>query len=199
MKKFASMCIALIIVFIMSVVYATTTFTAKLESNKSVIKAGEEVEVVLKLEGFTENEKGINVLLATIEYDKNIFEKLEENDIELLQFWNSPMYNSENGKIILEANEFIATSHNVLKMKLKVKENIAENTTTEVKVKEISASDSQTDIYVEDAVAVLQVEKINGDNANKNSLDNKMLIAVLSILGIVIIGSICIVFVKKKM
>ena len=199
MKKFASMCIALIIVFIMSVVYATTTFTAKLESNKSVIKAGEEVEVVLKLEGFTENEKGINVLLATIEYDKNIFEKLEENDIELLQFWNSPMYNSENGKIILEANEFIATSHNVLKMKLKVKENIAENTTTEVKVKEISASDSQTDIYVEDAVAVLQVEKINGDNANKNSLDNKMLIAVLSMLGIVIIGSICIVFVKKKM
>lgn len=199
MKKFASICIALIIVLIMSVVHATTTFTAKLESNKSVIKAGEEVEVVLKLEGFTENEKGINVLLGTIEYDKNIFEKLEENDIELLQFWNSPMYNSENGKIILEANEFIDTSHTVLKLKLKVKENIAENTTTEVKVKEISASDSQTDIYVEDAVAVLQVEKINGDNANGNSSDNKMLIAVLSILGIVIVGSICIVFVKKKM
>ena len=199
MKKFASICISLIIVFIMSTVYATTTFTAKLESNKSVIKAGEEVEVVLKLEGFTENEKGINVLLGTIDYDKNIFEKLEENDIELLQYWNSPMYNSENGKIILEANEFIDTSHNVLKIKLKVKENIEANTTTEVKVKEISASDSQTDIYVEDAVAVIQVEKTNGDNVNENSSDNKMLIAVLSILGIVIVGSICIVFVKKKM
>lgn len=199
MKKFASICIALIIVFIMSTVYATTTFTAKLESNKSVIKAGEEVEVVLKLEGFTENEKGINVLLGTIDYDKNIFEKLEENDIELLQYWNSPMYNSENGKIILEANEFIDTPHNVLKIKLKVKENIEANTTTEVKVKEISASDSQTDIYVEDAVAVIQVEKTNGDNVNENSSDNKMLIAVLSILGIVIVGSICIVFVKKKM
>lgn len=199
MKKFASICISLIIVFIMSTVYATTTFTAKLESNKSVIKAGEEVEVVLKLEGFTENEKGINVLLGTIDYDKNIFEKLEENDIELLQYWNSPMYNSENGKIILEANEFIDTSHNVLKIKLKVKENIEANTTTEVKVKEISASDSQTDIYVEDAVTVIQVEKTNGDNVNENSSDNKMLIAVLSILGIVIVGSICIVFVKKKM
>lgn len=199
MKKFASICIALIIVFIMSTVYATTTFTAKLESNKSVIKAGEEVEVVLKLEGFTENEKGINVLLGTIDYDKNIFEKLEENDIELLQYWNSPMYNSENGKIILEANEFIDTPHNVLKIKLKVKENIEANTTTEVKVKEISASDSQTDIYVEDAVAVIQVEKTNGDNVNENSSDNKILIAVLSILGIVIVGSICIVFVKKKM
>lgn len=197
MKKFASICIALIIVFIMSTVFATTTFTAKLESNKSVIKAGEEVEVVLKLEGFTENEKGINVLLGTIEYDKNIFEKLEDNNIELLQFWNSPMYNSENGKIILEANEFIDTSHNVLKIKLKVKENIGANTTTEVKVKEISASDGQTDIYVEDAAAAIQVEKTNGGNII--SSDNKMVIAVLSILGIVIVGSICIVFVKKKM
>ena len=47
MKKFASVCIALIIVFITSAVYATTTFTAKLETDKSVIKAGEELEIVL--------------------------------------------------------------------------------------------------------------------------------------------------------
>ena len=200
MKKFASVCIALIIVFITSAVYATTTFTAKLETDKSVIKAGEELEIVLKLENFTENEKGINVLIATLEYDKGIFEVVSENDISLVQFWNAPIYNSENGKIVMESNDFIDTSHNALKIKLKAKENIEENTTTEIKVKDISASDGETDIYVEDAVAVIQVEKLTEEeNANNNTNDNKILIMTLAILGIVIVGSVCIVIVKKKM
>ncbi len=200
MKKFASVCIALIIVFITSAVYATTTFTAKLETDKSVIKAGEELEIVLKLENFTENEKGINVLIATLEYDKGIFEVVSENDISLVQFWNAPIYNSENGKIVMESNDFIDTSHNALKIKLKVKENIEENTTTEIKVKDISASDGEKDIYVEDAVAVIQVEKLTEEEiANNNTNDNKILIMTLAILGIVIVGSVCIVIVKKKM
>lgn len=200
MKKITSICLSLIIIFITSVAYATTTFTAKLESDKLTVKAGEELEVVLKLEGFTENEKGTNVLLGTLEYDRNIFEKVEEDDIEILQYWNSPMYNSENGKLILEANEFINTPHNVLKIKFKVKDNIEENTSTEIRVKEISGSDSQVDILTDDAVAVLQVEKANlEDSTNENTSDNKMMIVILSILGIIIVGSICIVIVKKKM
>lgn len=200
MKKFTSLCIALIIVFITSAVYATTTFTAKLESDKSVVKAGEELEIVLKLENFTENEKGINVFLGTLDYDKNLFETVEEDDITVLRYWNSPMFNSQNGKVIVEANEFIDVPHNVLKIKLKAKENIEKNTTTEIKIKEISTSDGQTDIYVDDAVAVLQVEKVNAeDGNNKNTSDNKIMIMVLAILGIVIVGSICIVLVKKKM
>ena len=200
MKKITSICLSLIIIFITSVAYATTTFTAKLESNKLTVKAGEEVEIVLKLEDFTENEKGTNVLLGTLEYDRNIFEKIEDEDIEILQYWNSPMYNSENGKLILEANEFINTPHNVLKIKFKVKDNIEENTSTEIRVKEISGSDSQVDILTDDAVAVLQVEKANlEDSKNENTADNKMMIVILSILGIIIVGSICIVIVKKKM
>lgn len=200
MKKITSICLSLIIIFITSVAYATTTFTAKLESNKLTVKAGEEVEIVLKLEDFTENEKGTNVLLGTLEYDRNIFEKIEDEDIEILQYWNSPMYNSENGKLILEANEFINTPHNVLKIKFKVKDNIEENTSTEIRVKEISGSDSQVDILTDDAVAVLQVEKANlEDSTNENTSDNKMMIVILSILGIIIVGSICIVIVKKKM
>ena len=200
MKKITSICLSLIIIFITSVAYATTTFTAKLESDKLIVKAGEEVEIVLKLEDFTENEKGTNVLLGTLEYDRNIFEKIEDEDIEILQYWNSPMYNSENGKLILEANEFINTPHNVLKIKFKVKDNIEENTSTEIRVKEISGSDSQVDILTDDAVAVLQVEKANlEDSTNENTSDNKMMIVILSILGIIIVGSICIVIVKKKM
>ena len=200
MKKITSICVSLIIIFITSVAYATTTFTAKLESDKLTVKAGEEVEIVLKLEDFTENEKGTNVLLGTLEYDRNIFEKIEDEDIEILQYWNSPMYNSENGKLILEANEFINTPHNVLKIKFKVKDNIEENTSTEIRVKEISGSDSQVDILTDDAVAVLQVEKANlEDSTNENTSDNKMMIVILSILGIIIVGSICIVIVKKKM
>lgn len=200
MKKITSICLSLIIIFITSVAYATTTFTAKLESDKLTVKAGEEVEIVLKLEDFTENEKGTNVLLGTLEYDRNIFEKIEDEDIEILQYWNSPMYNSENGKLILEANEFINTPHNVLKIKFKVKDNIEENTSTEIRVKEISGSDSQVDILTDDAVAVLQVEKANlEDSKNENTADNKMMIVILSILGIIIVGSICIVIVKKKM
>lgn len=200
MKKITSICLSLIIIFITSVAYATTTFTAKLESDKLTVKAGEEVEIVLKLEDFTENEKGTNVLLGTLEYDRNIFEKIEDEDIEILQYWNSPMYNSENGKLILEANEFINTPHNVLKIKFKVKDNIEENTSTEIRVKEISGSDSQVDILTDDAVAVLQVEKANlEDSTNENTADNKMMIVILSILGIIIVGSICIVIVKKKM
>ena len=199
MKKIISLCIILVILVMTSFVYATTTFVAKLECNKTTVKAGEELEIVLKLEDFTENENGINVILGTIEYDKNIFEKLDEDDIELLQYWVSPVYNAENGKIILEANEFVDTSHNVLKIKFNVKETMNDNMKTEIKVKDICASDGQTDIYVEDAVAVVHVQNHDSVyNLEDDTLNNKTLIAIFAILVIIIIGSICIVFVKKK-
>ena len=127
-----------------------------------------------------------------IDNEEDIIEKVINSE-QLL-----PLYIEE--VVSKESNDFIDTSHNALKIKLKAKENIEENTTTEIKVKDISASDGETDIYVEDAVAVIQVEKLTEEeNANNNTNDNKILIMTLAILGIVIVGSVCIVIVKKKM
>lgn len=199
MKKFFSICIALIIVFITSTVFATTNFIVKLESNKSIIKSGEELEVVIKLDNFTENENGINVFLGTLEYDKNIFEEVQEDDIQTLEFWTAPVYNTENGKFIVDANSFVNTSHDALKIKLKVKENMnIDTTTTEIKLKDISASDGQNDIYPEEASISLEVEKTNNIDEKQSISENKMIIIILVVLAVVIIVSICIVLVKKK-
>lgn len=199
MKKFISLFTCILILMFCSVIHATTTFTATLETDKSILKAGDEIEIALKLENFTENEKGINVLLGILDYDKSIFEKVEQEDITSIQYWEAPTFNTDNGKLLLDTYTFVSESHNAVKIKLKVKDNITETKTTEIKLKEIVASDGENDIEVEDAIVTLQVEKsTNSSSATNGSMDNKIVYMVIIILAIIILGSIIIVAFKRK-
>ena len=199
MKKVISFITCILIMLFSSVIYATTSFTATLQSDKSNLKAGEEVEVVLKLENFTENENGVNVLLGVLDYDKSIFEKVEQEDITSIQYWEAPTLNPENGKLLLDTYTFVNESHNAVKIKLKVKENISETKTTEIKLTDIVASDGESDIVIDDSITTLQVEKsVVSVNAADGFKDNKIVYMVIIILAVLILGSILIVVVKKK-
>lgn len=200
MKKIISFVTCILILLFTSVIYATTTFTATLQSDKSILKAGDEVNLVLKLENFTENENGINILLANINYDKSIFEKVEQKDISTIQYWEAPTFNPDKGKLILETYTFVNETHNVLKIKLKVKESISETKMTEVKLSGIVASDGESDIKVDDAIVSLEVEKSNEVVSDtEKATSYKAVYTILIIFAIIVLGSIIIVLIKKKM
>ena len=198
-KKIVSIFAGILLLIYSSTIYATTTFSAILECDKTSIKPGEEIEVAVKLENFTEGENGINVLLATLEYDKAIFEEVKDKDIIPVQYWESPIYNKDNGKLVLDTYTFVNESHNAIKIKLKVKENITDGQLAEIKLANIEASDGSTDISVASSVLILPVE--NSDNvviAESNTTDNKIIYMVGIILAIIIIGAISIVIVKRR-
>lgn len=190
MKKIISLLTAILISLCVSTVYATISFNATLEANKTTIKAGNEVELKLKLDNFTENENGINVLLGTLEYDKSIFETVTSENITSLQYWDIAI-NEANGRILLDANEFVTTPHDAISIKLKVKDSVTEAQSTTVKFTNIEASDSYQDINPSDTEITLNLEA-------KANINNNIIYIVIIVLAVIVVASIIIVVVKRK-
>lgn len=198
MKKRICLTIILVIVLLSSAVFAATDFTVKLESDKGIIKAGDKVEVALKLEDFTANAKGINVLLGTLEFDKTVFEELTTEDFTAMQYWGTPIYNGANGKLLLDAYTFVNVPHNALKIILTVKEEIGDITSTQIKLKDIEASDGENDLKIEDAVINFQIEKLMDSNLDNSDVNNKQFIMTGGIIAVLVVGSGIIIFVRRK-
>lgn len=194
MKKYISIALGLVVILITTCVYATTTFTATLESNKNIIKSGDEIEIILRLDTFTENEIGINVLMATLHYDKDIFEEVKSEDITANQYWGNLLYNEAEGIVITDSYKFINEAHNALNFKLKVKSDVPNKEFTEIKLTNINTTNGENDIVIEDALTRLQLEQ-SKDNANAN---NNVFFTVIAIALVVILGSIAIVLIKRK-
>lgn len=189
MKKGITAILSLLICSVATVVLATTSFTARLESNVTTLEPGTEVELSLKLENFTEGEAGISVLLATIDYDRAVFEKITEKDLTLGSNWGSILYNEENGKLLLDSYVPVDTSHEAVKIKLKVREDMSSKGNMQIAIKEINASDGLKDIYTDDATITFEYNNIEA---------NKLTILILSVLGIIILASVLIVAFKRK-
>lgn len=197
-KKEICLSIALCIVLLSSVVFAATNFTVKFEANKGIIRPGDKVEIALKLEDFFANEKGINVLLGTLEFDKTIFDELSTADLTTMQYWGTPTYNVANGKLLLDSHTFVNVPHNALKITLTVKNEISDVTSTQIKLKDIEASDGEKDLKVEDAVINFQIEKLLDKNVDSEDANSKATIIGGAIIAVLIVGIGIIVVIRKK-
>ena len=195
MKKKSSIILFVCIVLISSIVLAQTSFNAELESNKEVLKPGDTVEVTLKLKEFSEHGTGINAIVMTLDYDKTIFNELTEDNFKALESWGKPTFNSEKGIILLLSNSFVNVEHDALKINLTVRDNIDNNITTEVKLKDISAADAQSDIELEDIVLNLQIGNL-ADNISEES--NLQVVVISAIIAILVVGTAVIVIIKRK-
>jgi len=198
MKKKITLSIIICSVLLSTIVLAATNFTVKLESTQNSIKSGDTVEIALKLDDFSKDASGINVLLGTLEYDRTIFEEVTVKNLSPIQYWGTPTYNPVNGKLLLDANEFVNTAHNALKLTLTVKNTISENTSTKIKFKNIEASDGENDLKIDDALITFEVEKSNDNNVSDSENNNKTVIMIVAIAGVVILGTLGIILVKRK-
>lgn len=169
--------ILVMLVILQGNAYATDA-SVILKTDKNEFNKNEEILIKVDISGIT-TQKGIAVMTATLEYDK---ESLELANIEGKNSWSKPIYNESNGKLITDKNSNITTSETVLEITFKVKENSKQNLT--VTLKEITASEGIEDIRIANSTKeiVINGEKIDANieadiNAeNKNNSDNNQII-----------------------
>jgi len=146
-------------------------------SSSSKLKAGDTVEVKLRISNIEAGE-GIDAIVATLEYDKNIFEQVKQENLEGINQWNTNMYSTDSNIFTMTRPSKINTSSDVLKITLKAKKEVSVNS-TEIKLKEITASgggieDGGTgDIEITEVKVNIAKETINPISPNTNQTDNK--------------------------
>jgi len=160
MKKIAISFITLLMLNLItfSTVYAVTTLDANLNTITNELKKGQEVEVTFKLDNLNDVKKGINAYKATLQYDDEIFEQVVQKDFSCQNNWEGLEYNTVSREFVAFRKVGIKQAQDVVKIKLKVKENV-EATKTEIKLHNVIVSEGKGDILLPDAKVILDITK----------------------------------------
>ena len=160
MKKLTSMVLVAILVLMVGItaVYAATDFKVVLKSDTATVEKGKEVVVTLSLKDFTAGETGINVLNATLVYDKTVFETVAQTDIKGVSGWSAPVYNAGTNELLTDNSAFIAEDHDAIKVTLKVKET-AKVGNTVVEFIDIAGSNTEFEILPDAQKITLTVKE----------------------------------------
>ena len=144
-----------------------------------------------------ELEENVYFLQGQLEYDTNIFKKVEATDFELLNGWHDLVFNPENGMFIVEGTETNETDlQNIMNIQMEVKTS-SDSTTINLKnIKEIG--DSQIEIELEDAS--IELKKPETDNFANTILPftGGNLIIIYGILFAIIVLTVFFIYYKKK-
>ena len=129
-------------------VYAAgNSFKATVTPTTGTLKPGEEITITVAVSDINMGENGINALESTIKYDSNIFESVKASDIQSFNNW-STTYNDEasslNGKFLaVNLSAGIKEDMNIQSVTFKVKEDIAQTTTTQIDFKDVTSNDGK--------------------------------------------------------
>lgn len=133
MKKMTKI-ILIVIIIIISMIELVNKTEAIEETDGSIkleceekIEAGKTITINVSL---CDINKNVDTVIATIEYDKDIFEEPVEDDFNPVNNWSYPIYNDENGMFLIEKTGGTTTNETIMSIALKVKENVTAKTTT---------------------------------------------------------------------
>ena len=153
-KQIAILIILTIILSIAGISHATGSVTMQLTSN-SKLEEGQTVEVKLAITSINAGE-GIDTVTAQLNYNQEIFEPVTEESFTGLNHWNFIMYNEDDGAFILSKSSKVDSNSEVLKVELKVKENITVDK-AEVSISNIVVSGGDEDIDVDMVSVTIEV------------------------------------------
>lgn len=131
--------IFIILITIVSLTGAVSAASVTMNlTSSSKLKAGDTVQVVLKISNIDAG-NGIDAIEGAFEYDKNVFDQVTQNSFEGINEWNIGMYATETQRFTLTRSSKVNMASDVLRVTLKVKENINVDSTS-LKFYEINAS-----------------------------------------------------------
>ena len=150
MKKITIYIIEFIIfgLAVTSVLSASNSDIAKanLTSSMQEVKGGQEVVVTLKFDKYKEKIKGINAFKATLDYDKEIFEKVEQKDFKVKNDWEELKYNQGTGEFVA-IKKAGSREEDIVQIVLKVKEDV-EPGKTNIAIENIITSEGIEDLLL---------------------------------------------------
>lgn len=171
MKKLMSLSLILVIMMtLVTNVYAASSYKLALKPNKREISKGDEVTVSVNLSGI-QDEKGLIALGATLEFDEESLELVKMNE---KGEWSKPTYNEVNGKLVTDRNGYATENETAFTMTFKVKEESKES--LKIVLSNITASNGNEDIKIEDINTTISVKDGTGnilppDEDNNNTND----------------------------
>lgn len=161
------------------------------------VKAGATVEITLSAEDIKIGKEGLNSIVGYLSYDEGLFDsveiKAEEEkgwNIELNKIKGHSMY----GKFcIYTMQEGVTENQNVVKMKMKLKDDLKPQT-TKVYFTELASSDGEVEVPEEDRVVTIIIyedgvpEKEKKDEPKPvKTVDNRILVVIaIAILTIIL-------------
>lgn len=144
MKKLIYAILFFLIAISVSFCTYASSYNVKLNYSKS--KDDKEVILTVVLENATDSD--IDAFQTTLEYDNEVFETVQQEDIKCSNGWGELLYNPENGMLIIEKESNDISTDEVLQITFKVKENVNEE--TKIGIKDSAFSDGSEDIIIQD-------------------------------------------------
>ena len=167
MKKIFFIVNILIITCINLVSYAgEENNTIEINTNKEQIKKGEEIEISIKIPS-TEN--SLYTYSGELEYDKEVFENVTNENFNAEKSWGNLEYNEKNGKFILTNNKSKGNEE-ILKIKLLCKSD-NENTDTKIDIKNLKTVNEEQNVEIITLDSKQIDIKIRNDKKTNNNFD----------------------------
>ena len=174
MKKIFFIVNILIITCINLVSYAgEENNTIEINTNKEQIKKGEEIEISIKIPS-TEN--SLYTYSGELEYDKEVFENVTNENFNAEKSWGNLEYNEKNGKFILTNNKSKGNEE-ILKIKLLCKSD-NENTDTKIDIKNLKTVNEEQNVEIitldskQIDIKIRNDKKTNKDTENTDEKDD---------------------------
>lgn len=127
------------------------------QTNLQELQLGEEFEVDVEIVKVQNIVKGLVSLTGQLEYDVNF---LEMKEIIAQGEWqlSEEDFNQDNFKFIIDSEKLVKEQGKIFKIKFKVKDTVAEDETSSIKIKGISASGGNGLIVADDAEVEIGVK-----------------------------------------
>ena len=171
-KKFLKITIvAVLIIAMLNGIVNAFSFTATMTPSSTNVDPSAEFTIEVKVSNLDVGEKGINTLEAVLDYDTDVFEEIIDSSIDGINTWKSS-YNAETKKILMHTEEFVKAEEQVFQITFKAKSDVEDGTVGEIKLTNIVASNSESDITASDVSTSITIGNANTNTTGNNTTNN---------------------------
>lgn len=175
MKKITKIGLLLIALIISMTI---NVFAADFSVKPEIQKQDEGYLLKISLDELNFSGAGMNAFICDIGYDRNVFEELKQEDIEVKNNWGDLTFNNKTGTVLVLRSDFTKQSgEEILEVKLTPK---VKSANTEIKLSNIQASNSQNDLEADEQIVNLKVN-------SKGSVWKGILIGICIFLLIIVV------------
>ena len=155
-RKVVIITILMTLILLAGNLLATTNLIAKTSSSVNELEEGQEVTITLRFDEYQQIQEGLNAYQATLEYNKEIFEEVRQEDFQCLNDWEKLQYNQATGEFVAIKKVGSTEPEDIVSITLRTKP-VVKATTTEIKIKDIVTSEGERDIAIAETKATINI------------------------------------------
>jgi len=144
------------LILLASNLLAAANLKAQAKASTNELKGGQEVTITLNFSEYQQIKDGLNAYQATLEYNKDIFEEVKQEDFQCLNDWEKLQYNQATGEFVAIKKVGSTEPEDIVSITLKTKQGV-KATITDIKIKDIITSEGERDIAIAETKATINI------------------------------------------